>query len=182
MNHQLYEEWMLRADLPPDSAVELQNHLAGCDQCLQLSRSLQVTDGLLASAKLQGPSEGFSNRWLAYAGNKENDYRKSQIHLYLAGLGIYLLSVVILAIVVFSGNPPWPFHIPDFFISILILWQKLVINLRSYAFAFTLIPFRIPPVIWVPIAFNALAWMGIWSLSIWRIAFANRRTSTGRLS
>jgi predicted anti-sigma-YlaC factor YlaD len=66
MNHQPFETWLFSEEpLPIEEERNLQEHLAICEQCQELSSAWSDIEKLIAESPPAEPVPGFANRWQA---------------------------------------------------------------------------------------------------------------------
>jgi predicted anti-sigma-YlaC factor YlaD len=102
MNHQIYIDWIFEdgQDLTTQQAVDLDEHLQGCERCQSLADSFHNLEAALDQAEVVGPQSGFVTRWENHLeASRERLHRRQIITTFLfvvAGLAI-LLGVLIFA-------------------------------------------------------------------------------------
>jgi len=85
---------------------------------------------------------------------------------------IFITLAVISTIILITASHQQGIEVVYFLQSSLIdlqqWFQRLIITLNSYRFVLSVLPFRVPAIVWLFLAGNLGFWALIWALSIWK--------------
>ena len=102
MGHQPYESWLISEEpLLPEDELKLNEHMASCDACRQLSYSWFEVLDLFQEPQFVSPSPGFTRRWQSLLVDfqlSETERKQKRISWMffaaMAGAAVILLGVM----------------------------------------------------------------------------------------
>ena len=175
MNHNPFEEWLFEDQLTSEERTQLNVHLKECASCRALSAAGLETSRLLSNSAPVSPAAGFTDRWASFATAKEAAEQKKQVRLLFILLASFaLLSVTSLFLSSYFSDHFIMAVLSNVIFKALHLIERTIIIIQSYRFVLTVLPFRIPYLMWVVVMANAAFWMAFWSLSIWKFSSLKR--------
>jgi hypothetical protein len=176
MNHQPFEEWLLNdKNLTSTEKRELDLHLRTCVHCTALS----ATGLALRSANVISPSAGFTVRFQQRLVIQKIAERRRRLWgmlvLIIGGAGLLSWFVAPYIYAFISSPVEWITAAIGYFLfvgaSLLALTQIMSVLVH-------ILPYFIPPYMWMVII-SALAGLGLlWIISIWRISRIPQGVST----
>jgi hypothetical protein len=169
MNHSQFENWIFAEDLNPEEAKQLHAHLQSCPGCKELDAADLRTRRLLNGSSHTAPAAGFTNRWLLMAHLREEKAQKRQVVILFS---VFSTLAVITAVLLITASRQEGFELIPFVQSTLrsfLQWmQRLAITLNSYRFVLSVLPFKVPALVWFFLAGNLGFWVLAWTISIWK--------------
>lgn len=181
MNHQPYEEWLLREpdhlkdQLSAQEYTDFQLHLEECKSCQSLSVAWRETENELRTAPIISPEPGFTNRWLVRLEQKRRQSRKQQTAVMLI---VTIASALLLLSLLTFTVLPW-INNPNVFIwSYLYRFTKVysyfntIGNIAGILFSATA---RLIPISWLIFMVGIICELGVLWIVFYRILIFQRR-------
>lgn len=102
MEHQPYKTWILDdEDLSDDQNLRLNDHLAACPECAQLSENLNSALLAIRVAPEVAAPAGFTQRWSAALATRKREEEKQQARSLGIALGSSALVIAVGAMLIF---------------------------------------------------------------------------------
>lgn len=179
MNHQPFRNWMFSDEpLPPEQMRVLQDHLAACESCRNLSSAWIEVRTVLDSSQIVHPSSDFTERWQVhlitqYEGLVYRKQRQSWWFFFTAAGLAFLALVILFAQILTSFESPMAI-----FLSGLYLLTGAIASLTSLqglvsALLNTLIVI-VPPAWWILLTVATFGLIIIWLFSLRRVVYPRR--------
>ncbi len=169
MNHNPFENWIFEDELEPGEVKQLNAHLQACPACKALKTADLEAKRLMRSASISSPEAGFTNRWLVFAHRQEEQAQKKQVAILFS---IFITLAAIATTILITASRQQGIEIVFFLQSSLtnfLHWfQRLVITLNSFRFVLSVLPFRVPAIVWIFLVGNLGFWALVWTFSIWK--------------
>ena len=168
MNHQPFEEWLFNdKNLTSAEKRELDLHLRTCVHCTALS----ATGLALRSANVISPSTGFTVRFQQRLAVQKIAERRRRLLgvlvLIIGGLGLLSWFAAPYVYAFISSPVEWITAAIGYFLFVV---TSLFALTQIMAVLAHILPYFIPPYLWMVIV-SALAGFGLlWIISIWRIS------------
>jgi len=175
MNHNPYEDWIFDEGLKKEQRIQLNAHLDQCESCRKLADANTQTLRLFDKPATIAPSAGFTSRWVEFANRRQAVEQKRQVKLVFGLLtGFAFLSLIVLFYLYYQEGIPFGQMISGVIFNIIETIQRAIILLQSYRFVLTVLPIRIPVLVWIILGANLVFWAAFWSLSIMKFTYIKR--------
>ena len=180
MGHQPFESWLLSAGpLMPEDERRLQDHVATCESCKELSFAWGEVESLFRESALEEPKPGFANRWQIRLENLaiEQNLRKQKMISWgfislTVGAALLILSIMV---ILFFSTVQSPIQV---FVSGITFFAGLLALLSAFQVAFIpaldVIFTGMPPMIWFMLFIALSLVILLTTLSIRRYIFPRR--------
>ena len=103
MDHYPFKSWILdEIELDQEQRQQLEEHLAGCPQCAQLSQALTIALQTIRSASEQAAPPDFTRKWTATLEARRREQEKKQARTLTIVLGSTALIIALVSLYIFA--------------------------------------------------------------------------------